>query len=96
VALFNGVGDLYARTEYLGRVTYRINQSATRTWGRIMDGDVKVAAIFRQRDRRTLTLHLSNGLRWDCRLIDSSGELVNARHPHRIGEDGTKIDITKL
>jgi hypothetical protein len=96
MAQFSGVGHLYARTEHLGRVTYRINQSATRTWGRILDGEVKVAALYRQHDRRTLTLHLKDGLRWDCRLVDSSGELVNARNPHRIRNDGVRIEITKL
>jgi hypothetical protein len=92
-----GNGALYERGKRLGDVRYIVTSTRlelqgapTHMSGRIFDGKVDLTAIL-LRNPKVLTLHLENGLRWDCRLGDNGRLIPVGGALYRIVE-GLRVD----
>jgi hypothetical protein len=98
--VFDGIGTLYEGTRRLGEAHYRLERTAPalrggiwRTSGQIVGGDVDLASLIARRDTPTLTLHLGDGVRWECRLSDSAGTLTPVGRPFYRIVDGARMDL---
>jgi hypothetical protein len=98
---FDGIGALYEGARRLGEAHYHVEITwpalrggPSHTRGRFVGGDVDLLALYQRNDSPKLTFHLEGGLRWDCRSVDPSSQLVSTgSRPYNL-VDGVKIEIS--
>jgi hypothetical protein len=82
VPTFSGDGSLYEGETELGDVSYSVHLARpslpgglTRISGEIIDTVIDLFALFARKEPPQLTLHMEDGVRWDCGLASVDGRL---------------------
>ena len=80
--VFVGDGALYEGDQRLGDARYQVDITApslpggvTRVSGYVTASEIDFLSLFMRKAPPNLTLHLEEGLRWDCRLASVEGRL---------------------
>jgi hypothetical protein len=98
--VFEGFGILYEGPQRLGEAHYRVERTAPalrggvwRMRGQIGEGDLDLNRLFLRPDTPVLTLHLEDGMRWDCRLSSPQGTLSPVGSGFYRMENGVRVEV---